>query len=41
MNDMIVSTEGWMLLRLAMFVLAMAGFAAALGVSGLLRTARR
>jgi hypothetical protein len=41
MSDMIVSTETWMLLRFAMLILAVAGFAATLGLSGLVRTARR
>jgi hypothetical protein len=37
MSTTIVSTETWMLLRLGMFVVVLAGFAVALGVARLAR----
>jgi hypothetical protein len=41
MSNHLVSTETWMLLRLVMLVLLLAGVAATLGLSRLLRLARR
>jgi hypothetical protein len=41
MSNNLVSTETWMLLRLVLLVLLLAGFAATLGLTRLLRRARR
>jgi hypothetical protein len=41
MSDMIVSPETWMLLRLAILVLVLAGFGAAIGLSRLVRAVSR
>jgi hypothetical protein len=41
MSNNLVSTETWMLLRLVMLILLLAGFAATLGLSRLVRLGRR